>query len=378
MIVFLIDVEPLWKTGLYNAVVGRLERYSPHLVLNISYADTYCLTLAKHLLGKGVNKKRSNFFVGDIEVQTVVIPRGFIATIMLKLPFLMATLMKFEAKIIKKELQKGCTNLAEVDLVCHWGLTSVIYASFMRNEIRSYYNFFHGSDVHTGPVKKQEVRELIFSAMNFAKINFFVSKGLLHVARQLGYQKDNVAISYNGIDLKLFKTKRHINAVPVVGYAGNLLPVKGADLLPAIFDEIRKKVPMVQFKIAGDGFLRDSIIDELASRKIDFNYLGKLQPEEMAAFYSTVDVLIMPSRNEGLPLAAVECIAAECNLIATNVGGLPEVVASEFLVNHSDNIAYDFAKKVAEVLILKPKQTVSTDFDIEYSIKRELDLILIS
>lgn len=375
MLVFLIHVNEKWKTGLFNAVESRVRYYSPDLVLNISYVDSFLLRIFKYIFGKDISFPVNEFYFGNILVKPIYIKRGLLSVFFKKLPFLLANKMKSESLVIKKAINNANLKAEPVDLIAHWGETSGIYAYFIGDYLRNFFIFYHGSDVHTHPKNNKYLLELTLASMNAATLNFFVSQSLLKSATELGYKGLNNAISYNGVDIKSFSGCRMANKRPVVAYAGNLFHIKGADLLPAIFEKIKQQIPEVIFKVVGDGDLTKQIVKEFASKRIDVEFLGKLQPHEMPAFYSSIDVLIMPSRNEGLPLAAIECLSSGCNVIATKVGGLIEVIENEYLVEQSDYMMNNFADKVYYVLKNKPVQILNPCFDLSVSLKLERDKV---
>lgn len=377
MLVFLVDIDDKWKTGLFNAVDYRIGYYAPDLVLNISYVDSFIVALMKRFLLKKVNAAKDTFFCGNIEVRPVVIRRGLFAVLASKLPFLFSYLLNMESEKIRRVIDVSNVKKESVNLVAHWGSTSCIYAYFMRDHLRAYFNFYHGSDVHTEPKKNKQLLHLTLQAMHAATLNFFVSRGLLAVAKELGYKNTNYEISYNGVNKAEFVRTRVRNDPPIVGYAGNLFHVKGADLLPRIFVEIKKLMPNVKFKVAGDGNLRNRIEAEFKDEGIEVEMLGKLLPSNMPDFYAGIDLLVIPSRNEALCISAIEALMCGCNVIASNVGGVPEVVESDYLINYSDKFAQNFANKVSYVLKEKPVQYLNPCFDSSISLAAEYKTYLL-
>ncbi len=128
---------------------------------------------------------------------------------------------------------------------------------------------------------------------------------------------------YNGTDLDFFfpsvrKNKRTAGEPLKLLFVGNLIIRKGVDLLPEIIDQL------------GDGFqlnytsgLRTrSVLDNKHNAKC----LGKLNPEQIRAAYLDADLLLFPSRMEGLPLAVIEAAACGLPAVASNVSSMPEVI----------------------------------------------------
>lgn len=115
---------------------------------------------------------------------------------------------------------------------------------------------------------------------------------------------------------------------PVVGIVARLHPVKAIDLLFAALAEVRKELPAVRLLIVGDGPMRGEL-QELADR------MGLADSVVFAGFRRDVprliwaiDVGVLCSHQEGLPTALLEYMSARKPVVATCVGGNPEVVVN--------------------------------------------------
>lgn len=112
---------------------------------------------------------------------------------------------------------------------------------------------------------------------------------------------------------------------PLVGVVGRLVPIKDhSTFLRAAADVLRTR-PDVTFVIAGDGELRASVESEARRLLGDrVHFLGWVQ--DLATLYAALDLVVLTSRNEGTPVALVEAGAAGKAVVATSVGGVPDVV----------------------------------------------------
>lgn len=114
----------------------------------------------------------------------------------------------------------------------------------------------------------------------------------------------------------------------VVGTVGRLTPVKGIEYLLKAVALLghERVVPPVQVVIIGGGPLRTSLQELVQSLGIEerVRFLG--ERHDVQRLLSLLDVFIMPSLHEGIPMALLEAMAAGCPVIATAVGGVPEVV----------------------------------------------------
>jgi glycosyltransferase involved in cell wall biosynthesis len=112
---------------------------------------------------------------------------------------------------------------------------------------------------------------------------------------------------------------------PLVGIVGRLAPIKDPVTFLAAAALIRRTRPDVSFVIAGDGELRGSL-EQRARRLLGdrVRFLGWV--EDLPKLYAALDVVVLTSRNEGTPISLIEAGAARRPVVATAVGGVPEVV----------------------------------------------------
>jgi len=112
----------------------------------------------------------------------------------------------------------------------------------------------------------------------------------------------------------------------VFGYVGRFVPIKDLETLVAAFALVAQSVPDVRLLLAGDGPERKKIQaaagDHGVSERVQF--LG--WTDELASVYSAIDVCVLSSLNEGTPVALIEAMAAGKPVVATRVGGVPDIV----------------------------------------------------
>ena len=104
-----------------------------------------------------------------------------------------------------------------------------------------------------------------------------------------------------------------------IAFVGRLSKEKGADY----FLELAVLFPKLSFHIYGDGPLRQELESSAPS-----NVIFHGQQDNMSTVWLSIGLLIMPSRNEGLPMAALEAMARGIVVLASNVGALNKVVDS--------------------------------------------------
>ena len=88
-----------------------------------------------------------------------------------------------------------------------------------------------------------------------------------------------------------------------------------------------------------------------------------------------VDLLVLPSENEGLPLVIVEALRCSTNVVAANVGGISEVIGQENVVNHGDDFVDRFSRRCIEVLrSCEPAPGLSKLFDWDTTVENEIEI----
>jgi glycosyltransferase involved in cell wall biosynthesis len=115
-------------------------------------------------------------------------------------------------------------------------------------------------------------------------------------------------------------------ASAVIGYAGRLAPIKGVRHLLRAFPAVLASAPDARLEIAGDGPERASLERESEALGISnaVRFLGWV--EDIRPLLDRWDVYVHPALSEGAGIAILEAMAASLPVVATNVGGTPEIV----------------------------------------------------
>jgi len=126
----------------------------------------------------------------------------------------------------------------------------------------------------------------------------------------------------------------------LVLFVGKLAHFKGVDILIEALRLYEKEYPgEITSIIAGDGELATSLKKQAADGNLkDLHFLGHLDSTQLRELYSTADVSLVPSRREPFGLVAIEALACGCPVIATNQGGLTDIINDDVgsLVNVED------------------------------------------
>ena len=157
--------------------------------------------------------------------------------------------------------------------------------------------------------------------------------------KHVGINPEKVVIIYNGVDLDKYnvavdpwETRRRLGidiSQPVVGTVGGLRPIKGHDyLLRAASRVLHQGIGPVAFLIVGGGSNSERArLQALADHSgISSSVIFAGYRVDVEAVLSVMDIFVLPSLYEGLPNALLEAMAACRPVVATQVGGIPEVV----------------------------------------------------
>jgi L-malate glycosyltransferase len=135
-----------------------------------------------------------------------------------------------------------------------------------------------------------------------------------------------VAIVPNGLDLSAFTPRRADAGRQRVIVVGNLRPVKGHEVLIDAAPDVLRRYPQAHFELVGSGPEHASLTARAAARGVAhaFTFLGAR--DDVPALLAAADVFVLPSYTESFPNALLEAMAAGLPIVASAVGGIPEVI----------------------------------------------------
>jgi len=150
-------------------------------------------------------------------------------------------------------------------------------------------------------------------------------------------RKGRVTVLPLGLDLEPFANVEHKTGaflrewdipanVPVVGIVARLAPVKNIYLFLDAAKLVLKHKPDVRFLIVGDGAERNALCDHAEALGIMDQVTFTGWRKHTAAVYADLDVKVISSKNEGTPVTLIEALSAGCPVVATNVGGVSELL----------------------------------------------------
>lgn len=192
-----------------------------------------------------------------------------------------------------------------------------------------------GTDVNLIPQYRLP-RLLIQWAARQAQASVGVSAALVERMRGLKLDPGRLHVMRNGVDADRFspqpnaqmRTELGLTGTPMVLTVGNLHEHKGQRLVVEAFALLRATHPQARLVVVGDGpdaaWLRARAAALGLTDHISF--AGQVPNAELARWYSAADVLVLASSREGWPNVLLESMACGTAVVATAVGGIPEVV----------------------------------------------------
>jgi glycosyltransferase involved in cell wall biosynthesis len=119
-----------------------------------------------------------------------------------------------------------------------------------------------------------------------------------------------------------------IAAEPVVMFVGALVHRKGVDLLIDAAAMLRGEFPALRVALIGDGPMRGGLESRVGALGLDGTvmFLGRMSQDKVPGALAAADLVVLPSRNEGLPRCLVEALAMQRPVVATRISGNTELV----------------------------------------------------
>ena len=186
------------------------------------------------------------------------------------------------------------------------------------------------------------LRPQIARALKKASRVVAVSEALGDRVADMGVDRSRIVLVRNGVDGEAFAIRDAAEARaalglplgrPLIVFAGNLVPVKAVDVLLDATAKLRSLgAPDAFMCIVGGG----ALADELAARakglglgEEHLRFTGRVLPTDVPRYMNACDVFCLPSREEGSPNVVVEALASGRPVVASCVGGLPELITHD-------------------------------------------------
>ena len=199
---------------------------------------------------------------------------------------------------------------------------------------------FHGHilDAYFGPLKTRLLRQMERVLARGTDAIVAVSEGVKRDLVAYGVADPNkIKVMPLGIELEPFlasdsarggfRTDLGLDGRErLVGIVGRLFPIKNHRLFLEAAAVVARAEAHARFIVVGDGILRPEL--EACARELGIGdrVLFTGWRRDLPRIYADLDVLVVSSDNEGTPVAAIEAMASGCPVVATSVGGVPDVI----------------------------------------------------
>jgi len=200
----------------------------------------------------------------------------------------------------------------------------------------------HGSDINLYPWRDRIclflTKKVIMGTDQLIAVSNFIKSQAERIARP----NANIQVVYNGCDPRKFvfnnqtriSIRRRLNISDnsrVLIFVGNLLKAKGIFELVWSFAGLCKNHPSFSLIVVGDGDDQVKLKEAVQGCGLEkyVHLIGRVEHNKIPDFLSAGDIFVLPSHREGLPVSVIEAMACGRPVIATNVGGIPEIVRDQ-------------------------------------------------
>ena len=250
---------------------------------------------------------------------------------------IMARYMKAQHRaVVSEAMEHGC------DVVhAHWAIPTGPAAVMAARKLKvPSVITMHGGDVYVNPEQGYDfptrwyVRPALRWTLQHAGALTAITEDCRQHALRAGAPPEHIRLVFNGSDLRRFSPAENGNGTDprfgphMIFACRQLFPRKGIRFLLEAAAELKPQFPDLKIVLAGDGFERPELARLAAERGIasDVTFLGWVPNTDLPPYYRAAAVSVIPSLEEGFGIPAAEAMGCEVAVVATDAGGLPEVV----------------------------------------------------
>lgn len=162
----------------------------------------------------------------------------------------------------------------------------------------------------------------------------------------------------NGVDVGKFNFERKYSDDVTIGHVGRFEEVKNHEVIIEVFRKLNETFPNLSLILVGDGTQREYIEEIISKYKLSkkVSLIGRVS--DVSKYLKKIDVFLMPSLYEGLPLSIIEAMASGCVIVASKVGGVSDIVYNNlngYLIDDPFNID-DFTRKIESLILDKNRR----------------------
>lgn len=187
----------------------------------------------------------------------------------------------------------------------------------------------------------------------FICVSEAVKTSLLPVvpAHKLETVYGGIRLNNTSLDRNFLKTTYPVlEDKKVIGFVGSLTDVKDPLLFIETAELLLKNNPELMFIMIGDGAMNEIVIEELEKRNLTEAFILAGFIQESFAAISGLDLLLVTSKNEGIPNVILEAFLAKIPVVSVNIGGIPELIEDGKTGLLTQRIASDLTEKAQKII----------------------------
>jgi glycosyltransferase involved in cell wall biosynthesis len=192
------------------------------------------------------------------------------------------------------------------------------------------------STVHSSRIRSREDRALIRALTPQMDHLIAVSSSIVHKVIEEGRVGAPITLIRNGVDLVRYDhqepcctLREEYDMTPdaqIVGVVARLEPEKGHRTLLDAWPEVLRQIPNAWLLVIGEGSRREDLEAQARELGIQHRVVFTGRREDVPAVTAALDVAVLPSYREALGLSVLEAMALSRPVVASNIGGIPEMV----------------------------------------------------
>jgi len=194
------------------------------------------------------------------------------------------------------------------------------------------------STVHSSRIRSDEDRSLLRRLTPKVDQLIAVSKAIVRKIEDEGRVGAPVNLIYNGVDLQRYVDQEACctlheeygipDGAPIVGVVARLEPEKGHPTLLDAWPRVLESVPNAHLLIVGEGSRREALEAQMVELGLTKHVTFTGRRDDIPSVTAALDVAVLPSYREAQGLSILEAMALSRPVVASNVGGIPEMIGS--------------------------------------------------
>jgi len=225
-----------------------------------------------------------------------------------------------------------------------------------------------------------------------SKISFAAATHMISVSEEIkrhlvgqGAKAETISVVYNGYDLPALPRAARLETdkFPVLGTVARVTPLKGIEDAIHAVALLKAEFPQISYLVVGDGVGVEPCKALAAELGVSENVQFVGYRKDIEKFLARMDLFVFPSLKEGMGIALVEAMAQGLATVATDIGGIPEVITPDCGYLVPAKSPSDLAARISELLTDNSRRTemgrnaktrAETVFSVE-SMKKGTDLV---